>query len=103
MAVNILKTKDDVLKMRCGYCPRVIFRSDETDGEFKEADGKMICPICRIAKLSKMKEDILKDKGEYEKIQQAKEEKETKESRAEVVDIAVASQIRAGKKYRLKK
>lgn len=100
---KILKTKKSVLKMRCGYCPRVIFRSDETDGEFKELDKKVICPVCRVLRTSKFKDEITADKVKYDNIQIQKAKEDAEKARLETIDVAVASQIRAGKKYKLKK
>lgn len=99
---EIMQTKKSVLKARCGYCPRVIFRSDETDGEFKQEDGKVICPVCRVTKLSKFKKEIKEDKKYYDAEKAKQEEISKAKSKQEVVDIAVASQIRAGRKYKLK-
>lgn len=103
MSTEILKTKKSVLKMRCGYCPRVIFKSDETDGEFKQKDGKAICPVCRVTKLSKFKKEIEADKPKYDKMKKEEAKAEAEKATAEVIDIAMASQLRAGKKYKLKK
>ena len=100
---KILKTKKSVLKMRCGYCPRVIFRSDETDGEFKELDKKVICPVCRVLRTSKFKDEIKKDKDKYTEIKAEEEKALNKKALEKAIDVAVASQERAGKKYRLKK
>ena len=95
--------KKENFKMRCGYCPRVIFKSDEPDGEFKKVDGKVICPVCRILKTSKHKDEIKADKKKYDKEKKKKEKKELKEEFKRISEVAVASQERAGKKYKLKK
>lgn len=99
---EVMQTKKSVLKARCGYCPRVIFRSDETDGEFKQEDGKIICPVCRVTKLSKFKNEIKKDKKYYDAEKAKQEEASRAKAKQDVVDVAVASQIKAGKKYKLK-
>lgn len=103
MTSKILKTKKSVSKMRCGYCPRVIFRADETDGEFKEMDKKPICPVCRVLRTSKFRDEIKADKVKYDAIKIKKAKEDAEKARALAVDVAVASQIRAGKKYKLKK
>lgn len=97
------KKPNNAIKARCGYCPRVIFKSDEVDGEFKVKDGRIICPVCRITKMSKFKEEIAEDKKFYDADKAKQEEASREKAKQEVIDVAMASQIKAGKKYKLKK
>lgn len=90
------------IKVRCGYCPRIVFKKDEPDGEFKKMDGKIICPVCRIMKKSNHREEIQKDGEIYKKEKEKKEEESRKEALVETTDIAMASQDRAGRKYKRK-
>jgi uncharacterized Zn finger protein (UPF0148 family) len=101
--IKISKTKKTILKKRCGYCPRVIFRDDEPDGEFRTLDGKIICPTCRVLKTSKLKKQIKADKKKYEAERKIQEEASSKKAKESVMDIAMASQDKIGKKYKLKK
>lgn len=103
MAIEILQTEKDTLKMRCGYCPRVIFKLDEIDGEFKQMDGKAICMVCRATKTSKFKKEINARKKEYKKIKEKEDDESKEKAKESAIEVAVFSQERLGKKYRLKK
>ena len=99
---QIIKPKKKTIKVRCGYCPRVIFKEDETDGTFKKKNGKIMCPVCRATKLSKFSKDIKKDERIYKEDKDKQEEQSKANALKQVTDIAVASQIKAGKKYQRK-
>ena len=65
------QTKTEI-GFKCGYCPKVIFKSDEPRGKLVKKDGKHICVLCRI-KLGKKWTEIENNKDNYEKDVQRKE------------------------------
>jgi uncharacterized Zn finger protein (UPF0148 family) len=99
---KIIIPNKKTIKVRCGYCPRIIFKEDETDGTFKKKDGKIMCPVCRATKLSNFKGEIKKDEKNYNADKLVQEKISKERALGEVTDIAVASQINLGKKYKRK-
>jgi len=99
---KIITPLKKTIKAKCGYCPRIIFKENETDGTFKRKDGKLICPVCRATKLSKFSGEIKKDEKKYKKDKVKQEEISKANTLKDNIDVAIASQDRAGKKYKMK-
>lgn len=79
--------------VRCGYCPSLIFKENETGNRLHFVDGSPACIKCRILKTSKVAKVILKDKPKYEADLKEKETHAQSKADQEIRVIAHDSQI----------
>ena len=77
--------------VRCGYCPKVIWKDDEPNGRLFLLAGKPICIVCRLKRSKNWKQiaaDIRKKRPkDLDRIAKEAQEKANKQ----VEDLAVKS------------
>ena len=81
----------------CAFCGRSIDLSTEPDGKIKKHDDKPVCVVCRATKLSPLSDLIKKGKIKYSTQKRNREKKSKQEALKDVMEIAYASQQKAGK------
>ena len=88
--INI-ETPKSTPGVRCGYCPKVIWKDDEPNGRLFLLAGKPICVLCRLKRGKNWRQieaDIKKKQpDDIERIAKNEQEKADKQ----VEDIAVKS------------
>lgn len=47
---GIITPKKEPVGIRCGYCPKVIWKDEEVNGRLFLKDSKPICVTCRVMK-----------------------------------------------------
>ena len=77
--------------IRCGYCPKTIWKDDEPNGRLSLLAGKPICVVCRLKRgknWKRIEADIRKKQpDEIERIEKTTQD----EANRKVEDLAVKS------------
>jgi hypothetical protein len=92
----VVPTKKPV-GVRCGYCPVIIFKQNESNGRLFMFRDLPICARCRILKGSKFANKIRIDKARYEKGIENKEKQIQADADAKVRELAQYNPIESKK------
>ena len=89
--------KPKILCAMCEYCPRIIVKEDEPNGEYYVKDGKRMCMICRVVKGSKFEQEIKASKPRMEEDLKQLNEVFDQEETERIIAIAAEAQAQVEK------
>jgi hypothetical protein len=74
--------------VQCGYCPKIIYKHNESGNKIWISKGKPICAVCRIMKHTKIANKIKKDFPKFEDAMKKKGELIQKAENERVLNVA---------------